>query len=76
MAALTAQDKTSEVEVSDLDEDLGLDEEELKVLMAETEEEEQEMGMDKDHSEETASGMDADVSFQVRMGHRSSRVHM
>uniref|UniRef100_A0A671YUX4 Calmegin n=1 Tax=Sparus aurata TaxID=8175 RepID=A0A671YUX4_SPAAU len=73
VAAVAAQDNQLEVDLSDMDEDMGLDEEELKVLMAEEEEEEEEEEatvMDEDHSDEadTASGKtgtDADVSFQV-----------
>lgn len=69
VTAAGAQDKESEVEVSYTDEDLGLDEEELKVLMAEREEEEETL-TDKDNVEETdgASGKDegdSNVSFQV-----------
>ena len=75
VAAVAAQDNQLEVDLSNMDEDLGLDEEELKVLMAEEEEEEEEEEeatvMDEDHSDETdtasgKSGTDADVSFQVR----------
>ena len=73
VAAVAAQDNQLEVDLSDMDEDMGLDEEELKVLMAEEEEEEEEEAtvMDEDHSDEAdtasgKSGTDADVSFQVR----------
>lgn len=70
VTAVGAQDEP-EVEVSDMDEDLGLDEEELRVLMAEGEGKTDEATvMDKDVSDaDTAhskEGADANVSFQVR----------
>ncbi|XP_045903822.1 calmegin [Micropterus dolomieu] len=73
VAAVACQEKQLEGDVSDVSEDMGLDEEELKVLMAEEDEEEQEEEatvMDEDHSDETdiasgKAGTDANVSFQV-----------
>lgn len=70
VTAIGAQDKQSDVEVSDVDEDLSLDEEELKVLMAEEEgEEDKATVMDKDEADmsEKEKG-DENVSFQVRNG--------
>lgn len=79
VAAVAAHEKQMEDDVSDIDEDMGLDEEELKVLMAEEEDEEEEEEatvMDEDHSDETNAasekasevGTDANISFQVRNG--------
>ncbi|XP_068590749.1 calmegin isoform X2 [Cebidichthys violaceus] len=80
VAAVATQETQLDVDISDIDEDMGLDEEELKVLMAEEEEEEEEaevveeeeeatvMDEDLDKTDSTASekaGMDANVSFQV-----------
>ncbi|XP_049428786.1 calmegin isoform X3 [Epinephelus fuscoguttatus] len=75
VAAIAAQQKQVEIDVSDNDEDVVLDEEELKVLMAEEEEEEDEASVaDEDHSDKTdgtesgevgKAGTDANVSFQV-----------
>lgn len=75
-AAVASQDQQPEVEVSDIEDDLGLDEEELKVLMSERgdneeeEEEDEDMAMEKGHPvEDSASGKaetDDSVSFQVR----------
>ncbi|KAM8880493.1 calmegin isoform 2-T2 [Spinachia spinachia] len=75
VAAAATQGKQMEVDISDFDDDLGLDEEELKVLMSEGEEEEdveeEATVMDEDHSAETdgpesgKAGIDANVSFQV-----------
>lgn len=73
VAAVACQEKQLEGDVSDVSEDMGLDEEELKVLMAEEDEEDQEEEatvMDEDHSDETdtasgKAGTDANVSFQV-----------
>ncbi|GAA6228581.1 calnexin-like [Lates japonicus] len=76
VATVAAQEKPSEVDVADVDDDMGLDEEELKVLMAQEETEEEATVMDEDQSDETdgkgtASGkagkaeMDANVSFQI-----------
>ncbi|XP_037327406.2 calmegin [Pungitius pungitius] len=76
VASAATQGKQLEVDISDFDEDMGLDEEELKVLMSEEEEEEEEEAeeatvMDEDHSDETdgtasgKAGIDANVSFQV-----------
>ncbi len=75
VAAVSAQDKQLDDDVSDADEDKGLDEEELKVLMAEETEEDEAMMMDEDHSDKTdtasgkagKAGTDANVSFQVRV---------
>nr|XP_020451753.1 calnexin-like [Monopterus albus] len=71
--AVVAQEKQSEADVSDIDANMGLDEEELKVLMAE---EEEATVMDEEQSDETdrmdtasvkdgKAGMDENVSFQV-----------
>ncbi|XP_047433617.1 calmegin [Mugil cephalus] len=68
VAAVAAHEKQAEAE--DLDDDVGLDEEELNALMAE---EEEAMVTDEDQSDETQdegaesgrTGTDADVSFQV-----------
>lgn len=75
LTVAAAQDQQPEVEVSDIEEDLGLDEEELKVLMAEREdnEEEEVTVMEKGHTDEIDSAnekdeTDANVSFQVRNG--------
>lgn len=77
VAMAAGQEKQSDADVSDMDEDMGLDEEELKVLMAEHEEEatvmdeEQSDEMDdKDTESENAgkAATDAHVSFQVRSG--------
>lgn len=79
VAAVVAQEKQPKVDESDVDEDMGLDEEEIKVLMAEDEEEEEEEEatvMDGEHSDEAddkgtgsrKSAIDANVSFQVRKG--------
>lgn len=75
LTVAAAQDQQPEVEVSDIEEDLGLDEEELKVLMAEREdnEEEEVTVMEKGHTDEIDSASekdetDANVSFQVRNG--------
>lgn len=65
VTAIRAQDEQSDVEVSDTDEDLSLNEEELKVLLAEGEEEMVTI-MDKDEMD--TSGKDdgvENVSFQV-----------
>uniref|UniRef100_A0A8C9YHJ3 Calmegin n=1 Tax=Sander lucioperca TaxID=283035 RepID=A0A8C9YHJ3_SANLU len=73
VAAVAAQEKQLEADVSDIDEDVALDEEELEVLMAEEEEEEATV-MDEDHYDETvdtASGkagkaeMDANVTYKT-----------
>lgn len=66
VTAIGAQDKQSDVEVSDVDEDLSLDEEELKVLMAEGEEEEATVTDDTNMSGKDKG--DENVSFQVRNG--------
>lgn len=76
VAAAASQDQQPEVEVSDIEDDLGLDEEELKVLMAERgendEEEEEEAMVGKGHPDEEQDSAsekaetDANVSFQVR----------
>ncbi|TNN38079.1 Calnexin [Liparis tanakae] len=74
--AVAAQPAQFEVDVSGVDEEAGLDDEELKVLMAdeeaaaeEEEEEEEEAAVaDENHADETdgtASEKDANVSFQV-----------
>lgn len=74
LTVAAAQDQQPEVEVSDVEDDLGLDEEELKVLMAEGEDNEEEVTvMEKGHTDaiDSASekdGTDANVSFQVRNG--------
>lgn len=79
VATVVAQEKPSEADIADVDDDMGLDEEELKVLMAQEETEEEATVMDEDQSDETdgkgtESGkagkaeMDANVSFQVRNG--------
>lgn len=76
-AAAASQDQQPEVEVSDVEDDLGLDEEELKVLMAERGENEEEEDDEEDERtvgkghpvEDSASERaetDANVSFQVR----------
>lgn len=68
VTAIRAQDEQSDVEVSDIDEDLSLNEEELKVLLAEGEEEMVTI-MDKDELD--MSGKDdgvENVSFQVSNG--------
>lgn len=66
VTAIGAQDKESDVEVSDVDEDLSLDEEELKVLMAEGEKEKATV-MDKDETDMSGKDKgDENVSFQVR----------
>ena len=79
VATVVAQEKLSEADITDVEEDTGLDEE-LKVLMAEEEEEEEEVTvMDEEQSDETdgkgaasgkagKAGTDPDVSFQVRNG--------
>uniref|UniRef100_A0A8C9YJY8 Calmegin n=1 Tax=Sander lucioperca TaxID=283035 RepID=A0A8C9YJY8_SANLU len=54
VAAVAAQEKQLEADVSDIDEDVALDEEELEVLMAEEEEEEATV-MDEDHYDETVT---------------------
>lgn len=73
MAIVAAQ----KADVSDVDEDMGLDEEELRVLMAEEQDEEEEATVtdedqpDETESKGTASGKaaaDENVSFQVRKG--------
>lgn len=70
--AVGAQDKQTDVEVSDVDEDLSLDEEELKVLLAEGQEEEKAMDRDgADMSEKEKA--DENVSFQVRNGQNLKR---
>lgn len=74
VAAAASQDQQPEVEVSDVEDDLGLDEEELKVLMAERGEneegeEERMVGKGRPDEEDSASEKvqtDANVSFQVR----------
>jgi len=74
--AVAAQQEQFEVDASDVDEEAGLYDEELKVLMADEEEaaeeeEEEATLVDENHSDETdgtASGKDANVSFQVRNG--------
>lgn len=74
LTVAAAQDQQPEVEVSDIEEDLGLDEEELKVLMAGREDNEEEVTvMEKGHTDERDSasekdGTDANVSFQVTNG--------
>ncbi|XP_068444702.1 calmegin isoform X2 [Clinocottus analis] len=71
LAAVATQEKPFEVDISDIDEDMGLDEEELQVLTADEEEEEEATVMDEEHSDETdgpaseKAGVDANVSFQV-----------
>uniref|UniRef100_A0A8C5HPE9 Calmegin n=1 Tax=Gouania willdenowi TaxID=441366 RepID=A0A8C5HPE9_GOUWI len=61
--AEVSDEQFSEADVSDVDdEDVGLDEEELKVLLSEDEMEE--MDLDK---EETETQPESDVSFQVRI---------
>lgn len=51
------------------DDDLGLDEEELKVLMAEDEEEEEATVADEEQSDDADQpGSDTNVTFQVRNG--------
>lgn len=66
VTAIGAQDEQSDVEVSDVDEDLSLDEEELKVLMAEGGEEKV---TDKDETDMSGKEKaDENVSFQVRNG--------
>lgn len=68
VTAIGAQDEQSDVEVSDADEDLSLDEEELKVLMAEGEEEKATV-TDKDETDMSwKEKADENVSFQVRNG--------
>lgn len=71
VAAVAAHKQQAEAD--DLDDDLGLDEEELNALMAE---EEEAMVTDEEQSDEThdegtesgSTGSDADVSFQVGNG--------
>ncbi|CAJ1053273.1 calmegin isoform X3 [Xyrichtys novacula] len=80
LAAVAAQESQVKVDVSDVDDDMGLDEEELEVLMGEEEtmekeeeEEEEAAVMDDDNFDEADSkdtvdeqdGMDGNVSFQV-----------
>lgn len=76
VAALASSDKHSEADVLDADDELGLDEEERHVLMADEEEEEEAMVMDEEQFEEDKDGTeksetDANVTFQVR--NRSKR---
>lgn len=67
VTAIGAQDKQSDVDVSDVDDDLSLDEEELKVLMAEGEEEEEEEATVTDETDMSGKDKgDENVSFQVR----------
>lgn len=69
VTAIGAQDEQSDVEVSDADEDLSLDEEELKVLMAEGGGEEKATVTDKDETDMSwKEKADENVSFQVRNG--------
>lgn len=70
VAAVGARDKQSDVDVSDVDEDLSLDEEELKVLMAEDEDEKTTAGDDDESDVSGKDKADENVSFQVRNAHR------
>ncbi|KAF3687200.1 Calnexin Precursor [Channa argus] len=73
VVVLAAQEKKSEADISDIDEDIGLDEEELEVLMAEDKQEEEATVTDEEQSDETDSkgtangktAVDSNVSFQV-----------
>lgn len=65
VTAVGTQDEQSDVEVSDADEDLSLDEEELKVLMAEGEEKATVTDKDETGMSGEKKG-DENVSFQVR----------
>ncbi|KAM7008629.1 calmegin isoform 2-T2 [Tautogolabrus adspersus] len=75
LAAVAAQESQMEVDVSDVEDNMGLDEEELKVLMGEEEEEEEEEAtvIDDDNFDEAdgkatakgEAGTDGNVSFQV-----------
>ncbi|XP_060903199.1 calmegin [Labrus mixtus] len=75
LAAVAAQESQMEVDLSDVEDNMGLDEEELKVLMGEEEEEEDEEAtvIDDDNFDEAdgkataegEAGTDGNVSFQV-----------
>ncbi|XP_041838419.1 calmegin [Melanotaenia boesemani] len=68
VAAIAAHGKQPETDVSDIDDDMGLDEEELKVLMAEDEEAtvmDEEQSNDADEKGSVTTETDANVSFQV-----------
>lgn len=68
VTAIRAQDEQSDIQGSDADE-LGLNEEELKVLMAEEEEEEEVTLVDKEEEDVRGKdGGDENVSFQVSAG--------